>query len=285
MPFTQARDGVALAYQRGGVPGGEPLLLLQGQANDHHWWDGVRQDFEHLHRTITFDYRGTGASGKPDEPYSTRGFARDVIDLLDHLGVERAHVYGTSMGGRVAQWLAAEHPERVRCLILGCTSPGGTRGIERDNAVRRSLAQPDREAARRALLELMYTPAWLDTHPGPYRTTGDPDMPAFARRRHLAASAEHDAWDVLPRVTAPTLIVHGTDDVFNPAANAPLLAERITGARLELVPGARHAYFEEFRHLAGPLVLDFLTECGLSENGLGEREREHGLGASRSGTA
>ncbi|MFC1437161.1 alpha/beta fold hydrolase [Streptacidiphilus sp. N1-10] len=250
------RDGAAVAYQTAGR--GTPLLLLAGQANTHHWWDGVREDFEDGYRTITLDWLGTGASDKPDRPYSTRGFAADAVAVLDDLGVERAHVYGTSMGGRVAQWLAADHPDRVGALVLGCTSPGGAHGVERDNTVRRSLAQPDREAARQALLDLMYTPAWTAAHPGPQQTLGDPELPGFARRRHLAASAEHDAWDALPGITAPTLVIHGTDDRFNPAANAPLLAERIRGAALHLISGARHAYFEEFRALASPAVLTFL---------------------------
>lgn len=252
-------DGVKLSYQVSGD--GPPLVLLQGQANDHRWWHSVRGDFDGAYRTITLDYRGTGDSDKPDEPYSTRGFAGDVVAVLDELGVERAHVYGTSMGGRVAQWVAADHGERVGALVLGCSSPGGAHGVERSNDVRRSLAQPDRAAAERALLELMYTPAWLATHPGPFHTTGDPGMPAHARRRHLAASGGHDAWDALPGITAPTLVVHGTDDVFNPAANAPLLAGRIPGAELELIEGARHAYFEEFREVASPLVLEFLSRA------------------------
>lgn len=78
------------------------------------------------------DHRGTGRSDRPDtETYSTRGFARDTVAVLDHAGIARAHVYGTSMGGRVAQWLGAEHAERVGRLVLGCTSPGGRHGIER----------------------------------------------------------------------------------------------------------------------------------------------------------
>jgi pimeloyl-ACP methyl ester carboxylesterase len=257
VPYATTPDGVKLSYQVRGH--GQPLVLLQGQANEHRWWDSVRDDFDAAYTTITLDWRGTGASDKPDEPYTTRGFAADVVCVLDDAGVERAHVYGTSMGGRVAQWLAADHPGRVGALVLGCTSPGGAHGVERGNEVRRSLAQRDRAAAERALLELMYTPAWLAEHPGPYHTTGDPGMPAHARRRHLAASAEHDAWDALPRITAPTLVVHGTDDVFNPAANAPLIAERIPGAELRLIEGARHAYFEEFRHVASPMVLEFLA--------------------------
>ncbi|WP_433346861.1 alpha/beta fold hydrolase [Microtetraspora malaysiensis] len=257
MPVVIAPDGVALSYQVAGR--GHPLVLLAGQANNHHWWDSVRPDFAREHLTVTLDWRGTGASDKPDDPYSTRGLAVDVVTVLDDLGIERAHVYGTSMGGRVAQWIAADRPERVVALVLGCTSPGGRNGVERDDAVRKSLGQPDRRAAERALLELMYTPRWLADHPGPHRTTGDPDMPPHARRHHLRASADHDAWDALPGITAPTLVIHGTDDLLTPAVNAPLLAGRIPKATTALIEGARHAYFEEFREVAGEIVLDFLA--------------------------
>jgi len=106
----------------------------------------------------------------------------------------------------------------------------------------------------------MYGPRWLATHPGPFHTLGDPDMPPYARRRHFMASKEHDSWAVLPSITAPTLVVHGTADLFNPTANAPLLANRIPNARLALIDEARHAYFEECRATAAPLVRDFLTE-------------------------
>ncbi|MBB5122000.1 alpha/beta hydrolase [Streptomyces eurocidicus] len=256
MPYARTPDGVRIAYQLRGA--GDPLVLLAGQANSHRWWDGVREDFHVARSTLTLDYRGTGGSDEATDPVGTRDFAADVIAVLDELGIERADVYGTSMGGRVAQWVAALHPRRVRTLVLGCTSPGGRYGVERGEDVVRSLAHPDPARARRALLETMYTPAWLAAHPGPFRTLGDPGMSALARRRHLAASRRHDAWDALPGIRSPTLVLHGGDDVLNPTANAPLLAGRVPGARLELIPGARHAYFEEFRALAGPLVLDFL---------------------------
>ena len=257
MTYAVAPDGTRIAYQLRGL--GAPLVLLAGQANDHHWWDAVRTDFHSARSTLTLDYRGTGDSDKPDMPYSTELLAQDVIAVLDELGIDRADVYGTSMGGRVAQQLAPRHPHRVAALVLGCTSPGGPHSVERGNDVRRALAQPRPEAARQALLELMYTPRWLASNPGPHHTLGDPRMPPYARRRHLVASNQHNAWDLLPDISAPTLVVHGTDDQLNPAANAPLLAARIPGARLHLIPSARHAYFEEFRTHASPLVLDFLT--------------------------
>ncbi|MFJ9618664.1 alpha/beta fold hydrolase [Streptomyces noursei] len=254
--LARAADGTRLAYQRRGA--GHPLVLLSGQANDHHWWDPVRADFHGTHTTITLDYRGTGDSEAPQGGYSTRQFADDVIAVLDASGVERADVYGTSMGGRVAQWVAARYPERVRRLVLGCTSPGGPYAVERDASVRRALAHPDPETARRTLVDLMYSPAWRADHPGPYPTLGDPHMPPHARRGHLVASNAHDAWDALPDIGAPTLILHGDQDRLTPPDNVPLLAARIPDARTHLFRGARHAYFHERRAEASGLVAAFL---------------------------
>lgn len=256
--FARAHDGTALAYQREGS--GPPLVLLAGQANNHRWWEGIRADFHTTHSTITLDYRGTGVSDKPQEGYSTRQFADDVIAVLDELGIERADVYGTSMGGRVAQWVAADHPGRVGRLILGCTSPGGSHAVERDVSVRRALAQPDPEAVQQALIDLMYSPTWLAGHTGPYTTLGDPGMPPHARRGHLLASNRHDAWDVLPAISAPTLILHGDQDRLTPPDNLPLLAARIPGSRTHVFPGARHAYFEECRAQASAMVTAFLSD-------------------------
>ncbi len=156
MPHAMTPDGTRIAYQLQGQ--GTPLVLLAGQANNHHWWDAIRADFHPARSTLTLDYRGTGDSDKPDTPYSTELFAQDVIAVLDELGIDRADVYGASMGGRVAQQLAARHPHRVGALVLGCTSPGGPHSVERGNDVRQALAQPQPGAARQALLELMYTP-------------------------------------------------------------------------------------------------------------------------------
>ncbi|ADB32579.1 alpha/beta hydrolase fold protein [Kribbella flavida DSM 17836] len=280
MPHATAPDGTRIAYQlggrdpgnchggrgQGGLEGADrnepPLLLLAGQSNNHHWWDPVRADFEAGRRTITLDYRGTGDSDMPDRVYSTTGFAEDAVAVLDDLGLDRVDVYGTSMGGRVAQWLAILHPERVRGLVLGCTSPGRTHGFERSQEIRRALAHPDQTARDAVLVDLMYTPGWVARNPGPYPVLGDAAMPAYAKGRHLVASNSHDAWEELPSIKAPTLVLHGTDDVFSPAANAQLLADRIPHARAELIPGARHAYFHEFHSLAGPLVDRFLRSFG-----------------------
>jgi pimeloyl-ACP methyl ester carboxylesterase len=178
-----------------------------------------------------------------------------VIAVLDALDVPRAHVYGTSMGGRVAQWVAVDHPDRVAALVLGCTSPGGEQGLVAHPDVLRALVD---DSEQRVLLDLMFTPRWLRSHPGPHHVLGDPAMTPAARRGHRRASAQHDAWEQLPRITAPTLVLHGSDDAFCPPGNADLLAERIPDAEVVVLDGARHAYFEEFRARAGAEVIGFL---------------------------
>ncbi|MBM7365366.1 alpha/beta fold hydrolase [Gordonia hydrophobica] len=251
---TVAADHVRLAVQLRGH--GPTLLLLPGQANDHHWWDRTRNDFAASFTTVTFDYRGAGKSEESDR-YSTRLFAEDALTVMDSLAIEHFHVYGASMGGRTAQWLAIIAPDRVRRLVLGCTTPGGEHAVERGDDVRLLLASHERDAA---LEDMMYTPEWRAAHPGPYQTLGDPTMSAKARHGHLAASNQHDAWDRLPEIVAPTLILHGTDDRFAPVVNAQLLADRIPGARVHTFDGARHGYFDECRDEASPMVVDFLSE-------------------------
>ncbi|MEV4348589.1 alpha/beta hydrolase [Actinoplanes sp. NPDC049596] len=236
-----------LAVQASGQ--GPTLLLLAGQANSHDWWSGIRPLFEDRFRVVTFDWRGTGGSRGPVEDWTTAGFAEDAARVLNG---EPAFVYGTSMGGRVAQFLAARHPSLVEKLVLACTSPGGRHAHERSNEIRRRLASSRRDTLR----ELFYTDAWS----GHSHLFGDPTMTPDEARAHLRASNRHDAWDVLPQIQAPTLILHGTDDLMVPAANAPLLADRIPNATLRIHEGGRHGFFDEFAPALTPLIETFLRD-------------------------
>ncbi len=253
-----AGDGFPLAAQTSGRDDAPALLLLSGQANSHRWWTALRGGFEDRFRVVTVDYRGTGDSRGPVGDWSTGTFAADAAHVLGALGAAPAAVYGTSMGGRVAQVLAADHPAAVDRLVLAGTSPGGPFARERDTAVRRALADPDADARRRALHRLFYTDAWPG-RPEDSHLLGDPTMTAAESRAHLRASARHDAWDGLPRIGVPTLVLHGTDDRMVPADNAPLLADRIPGARLHLHRGGRHGFFEEFAADLAPLLRSFLS--------------------------
>jgi 3-oxoadipate enol-lactonase len=214
---------------------------------------------------IVFDYRGTGQSDKPTlPPYSTRGFAQDAIAVLDQLGIARAHAYGMSMGGRVAQWLGIEHPQRLGALVLGATTPGNAHGVARDPAITQAMQRGDWASLRHTLV----SPAWMAIHPEFEARMAAMDAspaPAFARRLHYQASESHDSWQALPGITAPTLVIHGSQDQINLSANGALLASRIPGAELCLIDGARHSYFEEFRALASRLVLEFLLRHPLAD--------------------
>jgi pimeloyl-ACP methyl ester carboxylesterase len=139
MGVVVAGDGFPLAVQVSGRDDGPLLLLLSGQANSHAWWTGLRSRFEDRFRVATFDYRGTGGSRGPIGEWTTAWFADDAAAVIGALG-GRAFVYGTSMGGRVAQFLAARHPSLVARLVLACTSPGGEHAHERSAEVRRRLS-------------------------------------------------------------------------------------------------------------------------------------------------
>lgn len=258
------RDGTALRVQESGLLTGPALLLLPGQNNSHAWWNGLRDAFGPTHRTITFDYRGTGESAVDDEAlaaepdWSTASFAVDAVAVLDALRVRRADVYGASMGGRVAQQLAGHHLHRVRRLVLACSSPGGRLSTERGNDVRRLLASPDSRERSAAVLALFYTDDW----PRDRGTNllGDPTMTPAASARHLKVSNDHDASGLLGRITCPTLVLHGTDDAMVPTVNGRVLANRIPRARLELTPRGRHGFFDEFAADVTPRVQAFLAQ-------------------------
>lgn len=268
-----ARDGFPLAAQSGGDPDAPALLLFPGQANSHHWWDTTRVAFEDAGlRTLTVDYRGSGGSrGTRDSrvthselgDWSAELFAQDAVDALDRLGIATAAVFGTSMGGRVAQMLAIHHPERVSALVLGCTSPGGEHAVERTAETRRWLARGSRDHQRAKLFELFYTPQWPGT-PEQSTLLGDPTMSPREQVGHRRASDRHDAWDLLPTITAPALVLHGTEDLMVPVENAGLIVARIPNAGLRLYPGLRHGFFEEAAEQVVPDVLGYLADVGPS---------------------
>ena len=251
-------DGFGLAAHVSGRDRSPALLLLPGQANSHVWWTQLRGAFEDRFRVLTFDYRGTGDSRGPIGDWSTVLFAGDAAQVVTTLAVGPASVYGTSFGGRVAQMLAIAHPETVDRLALACTSPGGSHAQERSAEVRRALAVPDPDQRRRTLHQLFYTDAW-PYPPGHSNLLGDPTMTTAESRAHLRASATHDAWDRLPSIAAPTLVLHGTDDLMVPAHNAELIATRIPEHDpCTCSEHGRHGFFEEFADTVTPAVMSFL---------------------------
>lgn len=262
MPYASTPDGIRLYYRESGS--GEPLLLIHGQAANHQSWEPVVGDFAARHRVIAYDHRGTGESDRPmSPPYSTRGFAADAVAVLDHLGIERAHAYGVSMGGRICQWLGIDHGSRIGALVLGCTTPGDAHGVKRPAESDWALHETDPDRRVDLIFAELYTPAFTRQEPALAATVRasmmEGALPPELIAMHYRCSQDHDAWDSLPRIANSTLVIHGSDDQLNPTANAQILAGRIPGAELYLVQGARHAYHIEFRAEATSVVLDFLA--------------------------
>jgi 3-oxoadipate enol-lactonase len=229
------------------------LILIPGTAGNHLYWADQIPVYAREFKVIVFDPRGTGQSSFPEGVDLTMAvMADDAAALLDALGVDAAHVYGVSMGGMVAQEMALRHPEKVRSLILGATTPGGPHAV---------AAEAWATAAN--LLEAMFSPAYLAEHRSEAiehfeRIASGPATPPEVIAAHTRAMAGHDTYDRLPSITAPTLVIDGADDPVVPAGNSRILAERIPGAELVLLEGARHSYMVEKRVEANAAVLDFL---------------------------
>ena len=228
---------------------GAAVLLIMGLGlSGGAWWRTIPV-LSRSFRVVTFDHRGVGRSDSLTYSYTTEAMADDAVSVLDRAGVERAHVYGISLGGMIAQQLALRHPGRVRSLVLGATHPGGPRAIAPDREVleflRRRPFLPHEEAAW-ASVQFNYGADCRARHPS--RIAEDVahrlahPFPAAAYSAQLYAAGVHNCLGRLARVAVPTLIVHGRHDRLIPVENAELMAERMPQARLVILEHSGHLY-------------------------------------------
>jgi 3-oxoadipate enol-lactonase len=256
MPGFTRPDGVRLFHELYGREDAQPLILLEGMGGDIPGWRRNIPVLAGELRVIAYDFRGNGNSDEPPGPATMATFVDDTIALLDALGVDRAHVYGQSFGGMVAQEMALTRPERVRTLILGCTHAGPRHAVR----VRGSKV-PKGEPWRS-----MYAPGFPDRHPEHVAEdlrigAAQPKHPEGGRRQWEAMQG-FDSFERLPTMSVPTLVVHGTEDLAISPENARQLAERIPGAELLLLEGAGHLYHSERPEEADAAVLDFVRRHG-----------------------
>lgn len=122
MTYVRASDDVRIHYRVTGRPGAPPILFIQGLGADKHGWDLQRLASAPWYRAVALDNRGAGRSDKPHGTYSLEQMADDAVTVLDHAGLDTAHVVGASMGGAISQILAVKYPERLRSLTLACTA-------------------------------------------------------------------------------------------------------------------------------------------------------------------
>ena len=293
MPY--ARSGaLRVFYESTGR--GPAVLLILGQGEPHEaGWRTVEQLSSNF-RVLTFDHRDVGRSDHSPWPYLVTQMAQDAIAVLDAAKEKRAHVYGISLGGMIAQELALRYRDRVGALVLGATSSGGPIAVPKDAQAFTFFARAGamgREEAEWAAVPYSYGERTrrhhgdriaediarrLD-HSPPTTFSYVPDT--FAYLHQVTAAASHITYNRLAQITAPTLVVHGAQDRIQSPDNARILADSIRGAELRLWPEAGHIYVTDEPE-ADRDVADFLQRHA---SALEDRKtNDNGRAGSRVGT-
>jgi len=226
---------------------GEPLLLIMGLSGSGRAWYRLLPHLEGRVKAITFDNRGTGQSPGVRGPLSMRSMAREAGEVLDAAGVGSAHVFGVSMGGMIAQHLALEHRDRVRSLILGCTTPGGRRNVPPWRLMTATALRPFVGAERTFPLVAPMLYAERTRREQPDRVAEDLRIrlaDGTGIRTTLAqmdAIARHDTRRRLGELAGlEVTVIHGEEDVLVPPEHGKELAAAIPGASLVMIPECGH---------------------------------------------
>lgn len=249
--------------------GGEPLVLLNGIAMTAVSWDAVAKPLAKRFRVIRCDFRGQlmTPAAPPDE---LRGHADDVAALLDHLGVDSAHLVGTSFGGVVGTLVAARHPDRVRSLVTIASADGFDEEMADEVARWRaacvaSLEGPDRGHLSDILEPVVYSPAWVAAHRAERAQRREqiqalPDQWFKGLISLLDSSHSLRLSEELDRVRCRTLVIAAELDGFVPLDRARGLAEAINGASFKVIEGAGHAVVVEKPRRIVELCVEFMME-------------------------
>ena len=254
---------------------GPPLVLVAGTGTHCQTWKLYQVPFfQPQFQVLVFDHRGIGYSDAPDTKYSTRLFAEDLASLMNHLGLGRAHVLGHSMGGRVAQWLALDHPDRVRSLVLAASGPGKyrpemdyPRAVPLNTAVKLINRRFDDFIIDHFTSGFWYNPEFREKNPGEFEKIRRVFLEVMPEPkpylRHVVARQEHELTDRIGEIRVPTLVIVGEKDrvlgdTTDHVESSRFLAEKIPGAKMVVVPGVRHGLFWEAPQETNRQVLDFL---------------------------
>jgi len=259
MPFA-VNKGIRIYWEEHGK--GEPILLIMGLGYSSDMWHRTTPILSSHYRTILFDNRGVGRSDCPPAPYLMAEMAGDAAAVLAAAGCAKAHVFGVSMGGMIAQEFALAYPDRVASLILGCTTAGGPEAVRGEPEVMaalsaRGLMTP--EEAIQAMVPYIYdesTPRErIDEDLEIRRRTFPKPESYFAQ---IAGIMMFEAYSRLPRLSVPTLVIHGENDRLVPPGNGELIANRIPGAKLVLVKNASHIFITDQESVSHEAIMTFL---------------------------
>jgi len=263
---TVRANGVEFWVDQAGA--GDDVVFISGLADEGVCWVDQVEGLRERYRVTTFDNRGVGRSATPPGEYRIADFAADTAELLDALGIERAHVVGSSMGGAIAQELALARPELVRSLVLNGTWCRGDRFLhevfrnwiwaaQKAEGIRDFLVAVNLWCFAPRIWNEGTMDGWLDAaEASPHQQSVD----AFSCS--VEALIRHDSADRLGAIAAPTLVTVGELDLVLPERFSRAIVERIAGARLIVVPEAGHQPFQEFPQDYNAMLAEFWDAVG-----------------------
>ena len=243
-------DGFEMFYECHGT--GPAVVFAHGAGGTHlSWWQQIPVFSEHF-QCVTFDHRGFGRSRDVGDKPGQRAFVQDLLNLLDHLDIQKAALVGQSMGGWTALGFASSFPERVTALVM-CDSPGGYTNSEVDRLM--AARSEDREAFAKSFSEQEPELAFL--YEGIRRSTGDRTSDDWSNLRRGLFSAPVDASRVIEN-EIPTLFVVGEEDSIFPPELIEAVHRDIPGSELAIIPDAGHSVYFERPKVFNRLVKEFL---------------------------
>jgi|SRR5690349_938543 len=261
MPNANLGD-FQLYYETHGT--GEPLLLVPGLGGVGSYWNPNLPVLSAKYRVIVHDHRGTGQSTHSEIKYTVGQMTDDLVRLMDHLKIERAHLVGHSTGGAIGQTMALKHPQRLNRMVLFATWPKADYFFRKLFAVRRDLlTKVGKEAYVRGATLFLYPPWFIKANEKMLEERERLTIQHFPRVEIVASRIDGIvAFDVaadVGRIKTPTLVLCAKDDAITPAYFSEELAKKIPGAKLQILPDGGHCASETVRDEFNQAVLDFLA--------------------------
>ena len=268
MPFADV-NGLRLFHDEQGA--GDPLLCIMGLASDHRAWGLQMEAFSERHRTIVFDNRDVGGSTICDCDYEIPDLAEDALALADHLGLDRFHLLGISLGSCVAQHVALRIPERVHTLTLAATWAGTAVAYSemRARVWEREVRRSTRDEFLEEFMLLTLSEGLFESEEAvetvKRMTLENPDpQPTDALIRQIRSMSRHDVRDRLGELRMPVHVIAGDRDLLIPPWKSEEVAEFVDGASLTMLRGIGHSMNLERADEFNRAVLGWLAEHPLA---------------------
>jgi pimeloyl-ACP methyl ester carboxylesterase len=271
MPTQKVKvDDIDIAYKQLGNNTDNPIVLLTGAVTTMDMWSPtLLKELSSNRSVIIFDNRGAGESTVGTKEFSINQFANDTIGLLDALNIEKADMLGSSMGSFIAQELALKYPNRVNSLILYASSCGGNEAVPPDSQVLQALeimtnmSSPPRQEDIDRITSTLFPPEWFRANPNYQNYIPLPKESVSAeiiqrQNEAIVSWITIGTCNTLSNITQPTLVIVGTDDIWMPAANSLMIAERIPGAWLVQMKDAGHGLMYQYPDKFSKMVSTFL---------------------------